>query len=294
MNQKHLVTIAACFAANAAAAADLPSLKAPPPPPPPAFTWTGPYVGLSIGYGWANTNRIDGVALDPVFLAPTGVFWAANSPRANGVIGGVQVGYNYQINGTGIVLGLETDFLGSDIQGDTLVVGTPVTGTAVTPFAVTHHSLDWFGTVRGRVGYAIMPSLLIYGTGGFAYGQTSTNFAIGFSNGFFDGAFDRNTRTGWTAGAGVEWAFMPNLSLRLQYLYVDLGHDAFLLDGGGCRWGCKPPPVPPAVPVAPATFISGQTGAQNQFHNVTVGLNYRFNLFGGGGPVAPAPVLGSY
>lgn len=296
MNKKHLITIAGCLAASAAAAADLPAFKAPPPPPPPpVFTWTGPYAGLSIGYGWANTNRIDGVALDPVFLAPTGAFWSVNSPSSSGVIGGAQVGYNYQINGTGFVVGVETDFMGSDIQGNGFAVGTPVTGTSVLPFVTTHHGLHWFGTVRGRLGYAILPTLLIYGTGGFAYGETVNNFFVNFNNGFSDGISVTRTRTGWAAGGGVEWAFMPNLTLRAQYLYVDLGQGSFLLDGGGGGCGCKPVPPPPGPPAAPLAFISGQNGAPNQFHNFTVGLNFRFNPFGGGEPIAPAaPVLGSF
>jgi outer membrane immunogenic protein len=294
--KKQLALIAACLAAGAAAAADLPSVKGPPaPPPPPAFSWTGPYVGLNIGHGWADSTTINGFALTPAF-AFTGAFWAPTSPNASGVIGGVQAGYNYQFNGTGFVVGFETDFNGADVQGTNFVGGSPVTGTGVIPFIRTHQSLDWFGTVRGRVGYAILPSLLVFGTGGFAYGHTSNNFVIGFTNGYFDGASHGSTRTGWAAGGGFEWAFTPNLSLKFEYIYVDLGNGWTLWDGAGgnpccvCNNGCPPNPQP--QPPGPATFISAQTGTPNRFHTARVGLNYRFNLFG---PAVTAPsVLASY
>ncbi|WP_457797141.1 outer membrane protein [Methylocystis sp. S23] len=285
MTKRLILSPAAALLVTGAVAADLPSIKAPPAPPQPLFSWTGFYVGPTIGGGWANTGSIDGVSLTPG-LAATGVAWTSVSPGASGVIGGVQAGYNYQFAGTGFVVGLETDFLGADINSSTTVIGSPVVGTAVFPFITTRQSLDWFGTVRGRVGYAILPTLLIFGTGGFAYGHTSSNFVIGFTNGFFDGAWESATRTGWTAGGGLEWAFLPNLSLKIEYLYVDLGSGGFLLDD--VRHGHMPPPAPP--PVVPLSFISGQTGAPHRFHTAKIGLNYHFNLFG-----APAPsVLASY
>jgi len=286
MTGKFFLSIAASMLVTAAAAADLPSVKGPAaPPPPPVFSWTGPYAGLTIGYGWADTSAVNGFGLSPA-LAFTGVGWTTNSPNASGVIGGAQVGYNYQFANTGFVVGVETDFLGADIKAATTAIGSPVTGTGVFPFARTFQSVDWFGTVRGRVGYAILPTLLLYGAGGFAYGHVSTDFLIGYTNGFFDGASQSDVRTGWTAGGGVEWAFRPNLSLKVEYLYVDLGGSATIWDGRGCH-KCPPPPPGPVVPPA---FISTQTGAPNRFSTIKAGLNYRFNFLGAPG----APFLGSF
>ena len=93
-------------------------------------------------------------------------------------------------------------------------------------------NVDWFGTVRGRVGFTLpsMPNLMVYGTGGFAYGQVVNN--VGFADNFLTqgisavghGYYD-NTKTGWTAGGGVEWSpsMFPSWSLKAEYLYVDLG-----------------------------------------------------------------------
>lgn len=283
----YIAALAGLVCGGAALAADLPAMKGPPaapPLPPPVFSWTGPYVGLSIGYGGANTGRLNGFALGPN-LAPTGAVWAAGSPDAGGVIGGAQVGYNYQFPGTRFVVGVETDFMGADVNAWTTAVGSPVAGTNILPFVNTYQGLSWFGTVRGRVGYAVLPSLLIYGAGGFAYGHVSNSYLIGYTNGFFDGAARSDVNTGWAAGGGVEWAFMPNLSLRAEYLYVDLGHDGTLWDGKGGNGGGGGAVVPPP------TFIAAQTGAPHRFHTGRVGLNYRFNLFGA---PAAAPVLATF
>lgn len=275
-----LAALTACLAGGTVSAADLPSTKAPPVPPAPVFTWTGPYAGLNIGWGGANTGWVDGIAFASPTLAPTGVAWSRSSPDASGVIGGAQVGYNYQFPGTGFVVGLETDFNGADVNATSMAIGSPVTGTNVFPVVRSYEGLSWFGTVRGRLGYAVLPNLLIFGTGGFAYGHVTNSFQIGFTNGFFDGAAHSGVNTGWAAGGGVEWAFWPNLSLRAEYLYVDLG-DSHTLWDGAC--GCNPPkpptpPVPP-TPLAPAAFIAAQSGAPYGFHTARLGLNYHFNLF---------------
>ncbi|ARN83682.1 outer membrane protein [Methylocystis bryophila] len=158
---------------GAAQAADLPSRKSAPPPylVAPVPTWTGFYAGVNIGGG--------------VPVSGTG-----------GVLGGGQLGYNYQFTPL-FVAGLEADFQGSSIGGGSSSFGGPMGGE--------RRSVDWFGTVRGRVGtIAIDPKWLIYGTGGFAYGGNGS------------------AETGWTGGGGVEYAFAPNWSARAEYLFVDL------------------------------------------------------------------------
>ncbi len=154
--------------------------------------------------------------------SPTAIRSAARAASS----AAAQVGYNFQFNQ--FLIGAETDFQGTSLSGGgnnaplTLFPSPYSTANSfLTPIgAITgaNISLPWFGTVRGRVGYLFTPTLLIYGTAGFAYGQVD---AFGFNN----------TRTGWTAGGGVEWMFAPHWSAKVEYLYVDLssnGHDRHL------------------------------------------------------------------
>jgi outer membrane immunogenic protein len=161
------------------------------------------------------------------------------------------------------VVGVEADFQGTSMRsgGNSNFILFPdpnFPGSFLTPLAPGGNpgiALNWFGTVRGRAGFLIMPTLLVYGTGGFAYGGVSG----GFSN------FE-NTRTGWTAGGGVEWLFLPNWSAKAEYLYTDL-------NSGG--------------QTGPFGFQFG-THRHPQFNIVRAGVNYHFN-FG-----SQAPVLAKY
>lgn len=177
------------LAAGAAAAADLPSRRSAPAPVSyaPAFTWTGFYAGVNAGYGFGDFTR-DG----------------RNFDDANGFIGGGQIGYNYQIGQ--FVAGLETDLQYSGIEAD---------GRG--PFFGASAELSYFGTIRGRLGVAF-DRALIYGTGGFAYGQSEIK-ALGLS--------DDQTHTGWALGAGIEYAFTNNITAKAEYLYVDLENEKF-------------------------------------------------------------------
>lgn len=154
-----------------------------PPPYATPQTWTGAYVGVNLGYQFGS---------------------AAFSMNPSGFAGGLQAGYNYQINQ--LVIGAETDFQFSGAE-DT--------------FAAYKFSNPWFGTLRGRVGWA-MNNVLIYGTGGFAYGGGEVEW-LGWSQ--------SKTHTGWTAGAGIEVAFTPNWSARAEYLYVDLTKENYTMVG---------------------------------------------------------------
>ena len=226
--------IALALSAGSAFAADLPSRKdAPVYVPPPIMTWTGVYVGANLGGVWGdNSGNSNGWNL---FGANGGVTNSLNG----GVVGGGQVGYNYSLTPMFLV-GLETDF-----QGTSATTGTGTGG------------LDWFGTVRGRVGVTIMPTLLVYGTGGFAYGE--------FRDGYTQSAA---IQSGWTVGGGLEWMFAPNWSAKVEYLYTDIS-------GGNVN-----------------AFNSG-LGINNinnhtRWNTVRAGVNYHFNWG------APAPVLARY
>ena len=183
--------LALALAAGSALAADLPHYKGPPPFMPPPFTWTGIYGGVNIGGAFGNADKqwtrenIHSALGTPIF---GGVAWQRQT-NLSGVIGGGQIGYNYQFN-PWLIVGVETDFQGAGIQTTNSGWGPGVT-TPAAPVGVVLSSayagagsfnshVDWWGTVRGRVGVApLMPNLMFYATGGFAYGQAGTNFDYG-------------------------------------------------------------------------------------------------------------------
>lgn len=166
------------------------------------YSWIGPYIGGNIGYGWGGVSN--------------------TSANPNGVMGGVQGGYNWQYDA--FVFGLEGDLQGSGAS-DT--------------FAGWKFNNPWFGTIRGRAGYALN-NILLYATGGLAFGSLHAS-SFGFS--------ETRTTAGWTIGAGAEVGLTQNWSARFEYLYVDLSQTAFAL-----------------------------TGMQHGYHfnTVRLGVNYRF------------------
>lgn len=187
---KHQVLGAVCGAlafatVGAAQAADLP-MKAPAyvAAAPAVFNWSGFYIGGNVGVAFGN-RRDD--------------FGFGDDSRAR-FAGGGQLGYNWQWAG-GFVLGVEADFQGVANGGGNNVLGF-------------NNRIDWFGTVRGRAGFAFDRTLL-YATGGYAYGGGGDNCD------FFGNCNDR-VRSGWTVGGGIEYAFAPNWTARLEGLYVSL------------------------------------------------------------------------
>ena len=182
------IAITAALIATPAAAADL--YGRPPGPayaaaPFNGYNWNGAYVGVNLGYQWGQVTN-----------------WGSAKP--SGVMGGGQVGYNWQFGQ--FVLGAEADLQGSGAN-DT--------------FAAYKFSNPWFGTVRGRAGYA-MNNVLIYATGGLAYGGGRVEL----------GAFNETqTHLGWTLGAGLEVGLTPNWSAKAEYLYVRLEDQGYVLTG---------------------------------------------------------------
>lgn len=173
-----------------AVAADMPRKAAPAPmyAPVPVMTWAGFYAGVNAGYGWA-TGGLDGF------------------------VGGGQLGYNWQSGS--LVFGLEGDFQGTDQKSSTALGGG---------FSVTE-KLPWFGTVRGRLGYAAGPWLL-YATGGVAWVNYKVDLSFGAAT-----VSDNTTKAAWTLGGGVEYMFAPNWSTKLEYLYMDTGNTDVTLFG---------------------------------------------------------------
>ena len=205
--------------------------------------WTGFYVGGTVGGGFANAPSDFSVAGGPVFGT------APNSPR--GVLGGVQAGYNWQ-NGS-IVYGIETDF---QFTGMSDKVQTPCpAGVCGVPIQASYgHDIDWFGTARGRIGYA-GDNWMIYATGGYAYARLSTT-AIATAGATEAIAKWNDTRGGWTMGGGIEVAINRQWSVKAEYLYADLGR------------------FDQSWTVAPLPTILDQT--RLDMNIVRVGVNYRF------------------
>jgi outer membrane immunogenic protein len=226
-----------------ALAADMPT-KAPLVPAVAAPSWTGWYLGLNAGGGWENTiyNSVTSTScftppIAPAACAPIGNSFAAAltgqlNTRPHGFIGGGQIGYNYQTGA--VVWGVEADFQGTGIKGSASAAANsvPIVGfvnNAVNAASTGSQKIDWFGTVRGRVGWLPTNPLLLYVTGGLAYGhvQTDVSFSENISLSPTSGATsaaDSATRAGWTVGGGMEWMLASHWSVKGEYLYYDLGN----------------------------------------------------------------------
>lgn len=250
--KKIIVTLLATTAITGSAiAADLPSKKAPVLPPPTPLLWQGAYVGANIGGGWMNGGNGQVWSWDPATYANY-VYSKSGNGNA-GVIGGVQVGYNYQISPM-FVVGAETDFQGSTLGGGYNGAYNAAALDAVNGPQIAGYTgatqLGWFGTVRGRVGVVpLMPNVLVYGTGGFAYGNVSRNGSYGGTSAL---------QTGWTAGGGVEYAFTPNWSVKGEYLYTNLA------GGNQKTWFNSP-------------LSLNNVNNVTSFNTIRAGVNYHFN-----------------
>ena len=186
-NTMRAMTLAAAVAVSSAAvAADLPRGPSPyyAPAPPPAYNWRGFYLGANAGYEWGDITN--------------------SNVSPSGLMGGLQAGYNFQMSQ--FVFGAEADIQGSGAD-DT--------------FAPWKFSNPWFGTVRGRAGYALN-NILFYGTAGLAYGDITGEIA---------GLDESKTHVGWAAGAGMEVGFASNWSAKVEYLYMDLSDRAYSITG---------------------------------------------------------------
>lgn len=290
--------IPAAYAADLGAA-NMPVYAKAPAVPAPATNWSGFYAGLNVGYGFGGDNHASGGqthyentshdSADTEWFGDGGPAWNMGSDLS-GVVGGGQIGYNFQFDRSW-VLGVEADFQGSDLKGSSSQTNStaiallpanpggadfwPIAGTA----DVTQ-KVDWYGTVRGRLGVTTDDnSLLVYGTGGLAYGRVSQTFGytgtflpdakLGFIGASGSGVVSNSEmKVGWTLGAGAEWrpAGWGNWSMKAEYLYTDLGSSsvdlvapAFRADGAGSR------------------VIDASDKIDTRFQTVRVGVNYAFH-----------------
>ena len=188
-----------------------------------AMPFNGLYAGINGGYDFGKNNvRTSGIATANIATVADGARPALVKMDPEGFMGGAQIGHNWQMDH--YVLGLETDAQYSDMRDTRNVVtnGVAFPGTRNNQF---RQNMNWFGTTRARVGYA-WDNSMIYGTGGVAYGRLkdTVNFSgpapasvSQFANG------TSHTNFGYTAGAGYEQFLGSNLSIKMEYLYYDLG-----------------------------------------------------------------------
>src|SRR6478736_6191605 len=149
------------------------------------YSWAGPYLGGNLGWAWGSVDN--------------------SVTRPSGFVGGAQAGYNFFQTGPWVF----------GVEGDLQATGASDT------FAPWKFSNPWFGTVRGRAGYAFN-NILFYGTAGLAFGEL---------RGETFGLSESHATVGWTAGVGAEFGFAPNWSAKIEYLYVDLANSAFTITG---------------------------------------------------------------
>jgi len=276
-----VATVAAGTFTQFAYAADLP-VKAPPASAPAAaYNWTGFYVGGNAGGGWSADPTVN-FAPNDSFSAQIGA-GAPTSFRISGALGGFQVGYNWQFNQVW-VFGVESDFDFSSLRGSgtSSFFSRLPTGIGNNLLQTTNQRVQWFGTVRGRVGYVAPNNMLVYGTAGFAYGKASENASYANPGPF--GAFtaaantfgsclanttcyagaSKPTLTGWTAGGGLELPLLDHWTIKAEYLFVSLGGNSFI--------EANLPSAPVPAPNASIAVRFGET----DFHVVRGGLNYKF------------------
>ena len=211
---------------------DYKSSKEVAPAPSCDYIWTGFYIGANLGYGLGDADT----RFEPL---PDAASFFALEPRTlhpdpAGVIGGAQIGYNHQWGK--FVLGAEADFQGSGMDGTDRfapivdINGVPDAGT----FLEARERTDWFGTARVRVGFTPVCRLLVYATGGLAYGDVNYSAITHFNTIVYPTSFDR-VKAGWTAGGGLEYALTRRWSLKAEYLYYDLGDESSTANGAPLR-----------------------------------------------------------
>jgi outer membrane immunogenic protein len=281
-------SLALALISGSAFAADLPSRKAPPVAVPSAYNWGGLYGGINVGYGFANGSTSTGSLAGTysqgtaATTVPVSANWANSAMSPSGVVGGGQLGYNYQITPM-FVAGIEADIQASDMGSTVNYTVANLSGNGYT--AINNaKNIDWFGTARGRLGVVVpgYSNFLVYGTGGFAYGYVNNTVGLGTSLttlpnvGAIGGtSTSGNTQVGWTAGGGVEWSpqTFPAWSAKVEYLYTDLGSTN---QGVYSTWAGGGTAANPG---------SGSFGANHQsptqFNTVRAGLNWHFNPFVG-------------
>ena len=213
--------------------------------PPQAFSWSGFYMGVHGGYGWGSSDW----TLNGGFITGTA------NPRSRGFLGGIQGGADHQFGNW--VAGIEADL--SLIDAD--ATSTDALGGFPGINATAHSQIDWLATFTGRFGYAFDRSLLYVkgGVAGAEFKDHYSYFQSGLGGGLFDLGTQSNTRIGWTAGAGFEYAILNNWTAKIEYNYLDFGSkdETFVVSG--------------AAPTA-----GFNQSIERKLQLVKLGINYKF------------------
>jgi opacity protein-like surface antigen len=262
--------------------------------PAPVFTWTGCYVGGHIGGGWGHKDFSNptGFALSDgslAFTPPPPLFPGTSTvtlpldQHVSGFLGGAQVGCKYQF-ASKWVIGIDAEFSKSRLIGTTGWILTPPFPGAPEPVLVPatfQAEVDWLASTTAIVGYSF-DRLLLYGKGGIAWAHDNYDFLIippdlsflGLNVGAADFR-ESEIRTGWTAGAGIEYAFSKNISAKIEYDYYNFGSKNVVFTN--------------QFPTGASPF--GSATIKQNIQTITFGLNYYFWNPAPPAPVAPAPLI---
>jgi len=285
------VTALVLSAPISAVAADLPRalpVKAPVMAPV-VYNWTGFYLGGNAGYSFGrNSYEVAGTSTvrtrtfrgfatpQPTLLtdvtAAGPAFLGTGTANIDGGLAGGQIGYNWQSGAW--VFGLETDAQWTGQRGATsfcLTVGCPAGGFV----ANAEYRLQWFGTARARAGWLVDPRVLLYVTGGAAYGEVKADYTAGILGIPLVGSSISTTRLGWTVGGGIEGMLSPNWTVKAEYLYVDLGSVASGALGGATTAILENTPQTAFTTVIDTTFAA-TARARVRDNIVRLGINYHF------------------
>jgi outer membrane immunogenic protein len=247
------------------------------------FSWTGFYAGAHAGYAFSSESSaplsgdpnivqrlIDGAPPFSAVFIPSSL-----EPDVAGFVGGLQVGYNWSVSGS-LIAGIEVDISGSAAEGSDDKT-FPVLAQSLT--TSLQSELKWLSTVRGRIGFLPVAGLMVYGTAGLAFGEVEQNLTAGLGAGggiIFSGVggvivcppaspclagSSSTTSVGWTVGGGFELALASNVSLKGEYLFVDLG------EASVTAAPTQPTPVQ-------GVFLRAET--ETQLHVLRAGLNFKF------------------
>lgn len=269
--RKIALAIVGLLACHQALAADLPVKAAPYPQPAPVQYWDGWYLGIMGGYLWNNstTNFVGNDVVSNFALAEGIVPTSLGTHASGGFVGGT-IGNNKQYGA--FVLGLELDAAWASAKQDNQFLFSQEiyypkqlgsSGT-IDVATTTHNQLNWFGTIRGRVGYLVTPTTLVFATGGLAVGQvqasSSHSLSIeGYPIASAVGVFN-DTRGGWTAGAGIEQVLWDRWHLKAEYRHIDLGT---------ANWSASTS----LIGIVPVQF---NASADLKYDLALVGLNYKW------------------
>jgi outer membrane immunogenic protein len=290
---KRSILLAALILGTAAPAfaADIPVKARPAPVVVDTWNWNGFYLGLNGGYSWGRSRTtVDYFSLPggALIVPPPGSVTSGTFNLNGGVFGG-QVGYNWV--GSGWLFGFEADLQWSGEKGSGIftcaaagVAGVPGVcnpGLTFLPGGVAggttltlEQHIQWFGTLRGRAGWLVTPSVLLYATGGLAYGSIKSSGTITGLNNFAQpvAAVFSNTKTnaGWTIGGGIEGHLGGNWTGKLEYLYLDLGTVTNQVN---------------LITIPPVTGIGANISSRITDHVFRAGINYHF---------PPGPVVARY